>query len=543
MLVMRLTQGTPLKRFKGANVGLQRAALRRFASGMGRVPATRLLIRCLLTLALVSGCEIRAHAQQAASASASSAAAAEWARIQKAEASGARVSRSRLDALVRNYPSTTTAYEVNLELASMDFRAMEAQAKTAQSIEPVKASARQFLARYASGGLTTPPTAELQRRYQEELHPMLLGAVRRVGTWQAALEYLKAFPTGPSAATIDASLERAIVNPNVGWEARDILTAYSEVRPERTRNGHLAAQVETNLFGRLKPTSSVADCEAFLTAYPASLYAETVRGWIRAQRPLEATIHSESAQLRRWIAERPGSLEAKQAEFVLSKRADEESAFRSASASRSVAALERFMADHPLSPFAADADRQIAEIKLAAVSSSSRASLAAFQSDIERRIASERARLLSADPPKAGLPEELDAKQKSVDAVQARLTELRRRISRERGEAARLAKERDALKAKTKGKNPPPNLGAEIKKREAERVLHAKAADKLDKDLQPVAAENARLKEELAVLATGVKTEEARAKALEMKLLGVRNQLHYEYLARLDAAYRAATGT
>jgi hypothetical protein len=255
-----------------AQAGRAGAGLRRWSFGMA--------VMALVALGAV-GCTLPQQAPYEEMSPTEAAAYQEWQRIQRAEAQGARPARARYEKVIENYPQTTTAYEVNLVLAKQDFRSIQAQLRTSSSTRPAALASDAFFRRYGLGDHANPPTDALKARYRSELDPLVFEAVKIAGTWQILIEYLRALPNTEQGPLAEQEIEKWILNPEMGWDALDVLKEYAALRPERVRSQSLEARVEENLFQRVDERGSFEEAKRFLSVYPNSRFKDRINEMIK----------------------------------------------------------------------------------------------------------------------------------------------------------------------------------------------------------------------------------------------------------------------
>lgn len=475
-----------------------------------------------------------------ASAAAEQAARIEYQKLLDAASTGSRIPRLRYLSIPQKYPHTRAAYEANLELAKLDFAALEKQKQATRTKGPIAEASKRFLDDFAYAAHAHPPMPDLKQRYRTELEPLYFSAVKNIGTWQAALDYLAAYPDNVKAAEIEGAIERAILNPNAGWEAREIVEMYAPIRPERAREQRLAAQVETNLFQGLHTGLPRETLEKFLQEYPGSIYFNNVEGMIRQQLAREVSLYTDRATLEDHVARRPGSVEGVQSKAMLEELGAQEAVYRAAAAAGTVGALEQFIEENPQSRYLREAAKRIEAIKLATLSAGEQASLKSYQGQVDVEMRTEEAQLKS-------YADRLDALTKSVEAQRAEI----RSLQMNRADAVAGAREQRRL-AEQAGKSVQqiqklvkqnPGLQDDLKQKRADQAKFLGEAKRLDgqaaalgKQVEAKRTKAAEAESELAALRT-------EAQAAQVAALGKRNGLHHEYLARLDEAWKARGGS
>lgn len=464
----------------------------------------------------------------------------EYESIGEAMSRTGRVARLRYVAVLDNYPGTRAAYQANLDLAREDYTAIEMKKGTARTNAPVAEASREFLEFFAYGEHAHPPMPDLQERYLAELHPMYFNAVKNIGTWQATLEYLAAYPDGPFAAQIQSSIESAILNPNASWEAAEILAVYREIKPERTREQQLAAAVESNVFQRLSSASPLNTLQRFLQVFPNSIYTDTVEGMIKDQLGRKITVYSDRKDLENIMRERPGTVDAAQAGQMLALLDAQQQAYQDARSRNSVEALVEFMTVYPESRYLIEAARRIEELKLASLSSGQRSRLQAFRADIDRQMNSEESTLASYDSRLRSLSEQADALQKQSRSTQTRsydiAAEAREHRRQAQHDATVIKRIRQAMKRN-------PDLKSDLEARQKKRQQHLQEAARLEEEAKAIDREAASLKTRAAEVEAQLSALREEAEAVRVEALGKRNRLHHEYLSRLDEAWKAAGGS
>lgn len=451
-----------------------------------------------------------------------------------------RVARVRYVSILEKYPGTRAAYEANIDLARDDFAGIETQKATARTNKPIAESSREFMEFFAYGDHAHPPMPDLQQRYRAEMHPMYFEAVKNIGTWQATLKYLEAYPDNPYTDQIESSIEAAIVNPNAGWEAAEILSTYREIRPERAREQQLAARVETHLFQRLSSSTSFETLQRFLQTFPFSIYTGAVEDMIDEQLGRKITVYTGRKGLENIIRERPGTVDAAQAREALEALEAQEEEFRSARSRNSVAALVEFMETHPSSRFLTDAARRIEELKLASISSAQRSRLEAYRSEIDREMRSEETELASYDSRLQKLRRQIEDARRESREVQTKSYDLAAEAREHRRQAQRttqvIRKIRQAMRQD-------PDLKSELEERRKKRGEHLREAKRLEEEAAAADREAGRLKDTAAELEVRLGELRDEAHAVRVEALEKRNRMHHEYLARLDEAWRASGGS
>lgn len=511
-----------------------------------RKPGREVRNRCALALLVVGvaalGCKMPSEAGESApavkvSSAAEAAAMNEYNAIGDAMEKTGRVPRLRYLSILERYPGTRAAYEANLDLAGQDYAAIEMKKSTARTDAPVAEASRDFMEFFAYGDHAHPPMPDLQDRYRAEMQSLYFNAVKNIGTWQATLAYLEAYPDNPYAGQIESSIEAAIQNPNAGWEAPEILAAYREIRPERVREQQLAAEVETNLFQRLSSATPLETLRRFLQTFPASVYADTVEGMIDEQLGRKITIYSAPEDLRNIVRERPGTVDAAQAAEMLDVLKAQEATYQAARSRNSVEALVEFMEAHPDSRYLTAAARRIEELKLRALSSAQQSRLKAYQAEIDREMRTEESALASYESRIRSLKEQADTLQQQSRATQTRSYDLAAEAREHRRQAQRDAQ---VIQRIRQAMQRDPDLKSKLEDRQEQRAKHLQEANRLDEEAKSVDREAARLKTQAAELDSKLSALREEFQAVRVEALAKRNRLHHEYLARLNEAWAAS---
>jgi len=509
----------------------------------GRVFGRGGLPLAVLALAFL-GCKMPSETGESAptvsvSSAAEAAAMNEYKALQDAMATTGRVARARYASILNNYPRTRAAYEANLDLARDDYTAIERKKGTARTNAPIAEASRDFLEFFAYGDHAHPPMPDLQERYRAEMQPLYFNAVKNVGTWQATIEYLKAYPDSPYAEQIENSIEAAILNPNAGWEAAEILAAYREVRPERVREKQLAAGVETNLFRRLSSGTPLETLQRFLQVFPASIYAQSVEGMIDDQLGHQITVYTDRRILESTVRERPGTVDAAQAEEMIRVLKAQEDAYQAARSRNSVDALVEFMEANPNSRYLTSAARQIEELKLRSLPSAQQSRLKAYRAEIEREMSAEEMSLKSYDSQIRSLSEQVQDLQQQSRATQTRSYDLAAEAREHRRQAQHDAQ---VIRRIQQAMNRDPDLKTELESRQNQRANHIQEANRLDEEAKKVDREAARLKTEAAEVESKLSALKKKALGVRVEVMAKRNRLHHEYLERLNEAWKASRG-
>lgn len=471
----------------------------------------------------------------AASPAAEQAAQLEWKKLAEAVATGSRIPRNRYLSIAQKYPHTRAAYEANLELAKLDFDAIESQKQSARTRAPISEASKRFLSEFAYSEHAHPPMAELKSRYKAELEPLYFSAVKNIGTWQATLEYLAAYPDNANAVEIERAIESAIVNPNAGWEARDIVMTYAPIRPDRVREQQLSAQVETNLFQALNEGSARESLEKFIQAYPGSIYFANVEGMIRKQLARQISVYTDRAELEGHVAQNPGSVEGVQSKAMLDELAAQQAVFQAASSAGTVESLEDFIAENPQSRFLAEAARRIEAIKLASVSAAERASLESYKSQVDAEMRAEDTLIQSYATQLAAKSERIEQQRTEIRELQKQSNDAAAAAREQRRLAAQAGKSIARLQ-KMVAQNPA--LKDDLDTKKADQAKYAAEGKRLEGQSAGLMAQVQAKRTAAAEGETELSTLRDEAKAAQIAALGKRNRLHHEYLARLDEAWK-----
>ncbi len=514
-------------------------------SGSGRAPAPRAIrdtaLGCLVLMSVVMlGCKLPSEPEgpmPGAVTASEAAAMEEYRAIGEAMASTGRAPRLRYVRILENYPGTRTAYEANLDLAQLDYAAIEMQRSTARTNEPVARSSQEFLDFFAYGPHAHPPMPDLQARYRAEMDPLYFKAIKNIGTWQATLEYFAAFPDSPHAPEIEASTEAALLNPNAGWEAPAILKVYQTIRPERVRELKLASKVETGLFRRLNSGTSVETLARFLQTFPGSIYAETVESMIDRVLDRKITLFRDKSELEEIIRRSPGSVDALQAQDILSQLNSQELIYQQAAATNRVSVLEEFMEANPESRFLSKAARRIEELKFAALSSGQQASLRAYEAQMNSALGSGDANLSAYQSRLKSLSNEQEAAQREARELQTKRYDLEAEAREHRRLVKHIAGQ---IKKINQAIKRDPSLKENLKAKQQERADHVADANRIDAEAASMAKAADAMKARAAELEDQVNALRVDARGSQVDVLERKNEVRHEYLFRLNEAWKAS---
>lgn len=235
-------------------------------------------LRAILPVLLLTGCTLPStFYEEDTRPPAEQAAAAEMRRIEDAQDRNASIPRWRYENIITRYPGTASAYEANLILARRDFATLNTQRASSASRSNLTPLFRDFVETYGFGSHSQPGDPRIAEDYRRELHPLLYDALHWLEDLPLQYRYIERYPNLSTSARLRESIERALINPALRWEAMDLLDAYARVQPPSPNLRTLQDRIELNLVTFIDTVGTRKDCDRFIERFPDSAHIERVR--------------------------------------------------------------------------------------------------------------------------------------------------------------------------------------------------------------------------------------------------------------------------
>ncbi len=188
---------------------------------------------------------------------------------------------SVVERFMKYHPEPQLVLMAKLRIAQIDYGEIETQSPF-RATRPGNGSWKEFVNYYAfSDYIPIPDDAAMRERYYKTLHPLLLQAMRQIGSFDIWARYLATYPDSPYFQQAASDVEKLISDSLDKWDGYDMLMNYFSLydqtikRPCASRDA-LLRQAQDKLAATVERENTLAGYERYLQTFAGSPHAKRI---------------------------------------------------------------------------------------------------------------------------------------------------------------------------------------------------------------------------------------------------------------------------